>query len=512
MPLPSPRQGENRAEFISRCISDDNVQSESGTNDQAVAICSTLWDERNMDPNEKLLAAIQARQQKKTEFGYGIITADKHVKNMVDACGLDSYERLKPSRGVSFDDCLRKARGTLVYSNSDMRVEEIKGTSETGNIELPKNTLMVFKHVLTTPRKDRDGDILRTQGAEVDPNMLLLWQHVHTLPIGKMLQIAEHNSNKLSLISAIVDMNELSHDAAVMVDNDMARFSHGFRALLFEELKEDEGEITSPGGFDIKGFEIMEESIVSVPSNVDAQVEEQMLDLIEGNRLTSHMMKEYGKTIRERRNVSVSVTQQLGDWSVKTEATGKDALNNAITLLKEVHNEDKSGSGSDSPEQQGQGSEGGDSPPEEAKTITDEAEATSTEDEKVIDEPSNEIIEEEPVEEKSQEDEKTGRRISRAVANVLSDVKDDLTELKERESLSRGGASLCERCIDKLAGLMENEEEETSTDPDIKGAVATILSHATSDDRTNLMKLLKGIERVESKKKQRETLRALVGH
>ena len=206
-----------------------------------------------------------------------------------------------------------KAGETLVYSNSDM---EIKGVINDSELELPKNTLITFKHVLTTPKKDRDGDILRTDGAAVDPKMLLLWQHVHTLPIGKMLQVAHHDSQKLSLVSCIVDMNELCHDAAVMIDNDMGRFSHGFRALEFSEVKEEEGDTTGPGGFDIKKFEIMEASLVSVPANTDAEVEEVILGLVESKKLNSEMMKTYGKSIRSSRDPSISVTykEKLGDY------------------------------------------------------------------------------------------------------------------------------------------------------------------------------------------------------
>jgi len=254
-----------------------------------------------------LIESIRQRAQKQTEFGYGIMTADRYVKNMQDVVGLDLCYQLASTRQMSFADALQKASKTLVYSNQDMLVLE-KGTpsqARLDGIEVPKNTLMLFKHVLTSPRKDRDGDVLRTEGALVDPKMLLLWQHVHTLPIGKMLAVVEHNSKRLTLLSCIVDINELSHDAAVMVDNDMARFSHGFRALEFSELKETEGEVTSPGGFDIKKFEIMEESVVSVPSNADAEVQEVMLSLVEGGKLTSPMMKEYGKTLRQQQPLMV---------------------------------------------------------------------------------------------------------------------------------------------------------------------------------------------------------------
>jgi DNA-directed RNA polymerase subunit RPC12/RpoP len=282
-----------------------------------------------MTPQEMLLAAIRARQQKSTEFGYGIITADKYVQTMLDAAGTDVCYKAARGKNTSFADVMEKASKTLVYSNSDMEVEDKiakdRYTDLLGEVEVPKNCLMVFKHVLTTPRKDRDGDILRTEGMNPDPKMLLLWQHIHTMPIGKMLLIAEHNTKVLSLYSCIVDMNETCHDSAVMVDNGMGRFSHGFRALEFERTKEGDGQ---EGGFDVLKGEIMEESLVSVPANIDSETEEVLLSLVEGGKLTSPVMKQVGLTIRERKPVEVPVN-----------------LNIKVSVDQEVKDENESGSG-----------------------------------------------------------------------------------------------------------------------------------------------------------------------
>lgn len=278
--------------------------------------------------NERLLESIRGRQRKQTEFGYGITTADRYVQRFQDEVGLQTCYRYAKLGGKSFGDAMLKAAKTLVYANSDMVLLD-KSPKTDGEIELPKNTLMAFTHVLTTPRKDRDGDVLRTEGAMVDPKMLLLWQHVHTLPIGKMLAKVEHNTKRLVLTSCIVDMNELCHDAAVMVDNDMARFSHGFRALEFGDLKEAEGDITGPPGYDIKRFEIMEESIVSVPANSDAQVLDTILGLVGAGKLTSPLMKAYGKQLKSRQPLRIPVQIDL-----KCLINGQSV--NATTTLKEV--------------------------------------------------------------------------------------------------------------------------------------------------------------------------------
>jgi hypothetical protein len=256
---------------------------------------------------DQLLRSIQQRSQKQTEFAYGILTADKYVATLGEYVGPEGCRRITGNSRTGFHDLLRKASNTLVYSNPEMLMEQITGDKRMAGfklkMELPKNTLMSFRHVLTSSMEDRDGDTLHSDGATIDPKMLLLWQHVHTQPIGKYLVTIDQSTKRLVVESCIVDVNKLCHDAAVMVDNDMGRFSHGFRALEFTETK-----ARDPGrqhGFDVTKFEIMEESLVSVPANIDARTEEVILSLVEGHKLTSPLMKCVGRGIRDRRNVSV---------------------------------------------------------------------------------------------------------------------------------------------------------------------------------------------------------------
>lgn len=272
-----------------------------------------------MHPHDRLVAAL-AKRKKSAEFETGISTADRYVSTLTQCVGNQLCERYATTGGEDFGSIMKRASGVLTYNNPDMVTNEIYSDTKAvmssipngEEIETPKNALMVFRHVLTTPRKDRDGDILRTAGARPDPKMLLLWQHVHTMPIGKMLGVVHHDSKKLEVVSAIIDVNELAHDAAVMVDNGMGRFSHGFKAISYVDMKESRGGTTGKPGFDVKEFEILEESLVSVPANIDAGTTEILLDLIEGDKLTSSMMKAYGKTLRQRKT-STTVSGGMPD-------------------------------------------------------------------------------------------------------------------------------------------------------------------------------------------------------
>ena len=363
--MPTPRDGESEESFVQRCIPIVIQDGTASDGPQASAICHSIYSQsRNFNMpisiNEQLIKAIKSRKSKVEPFNGGILTADSYVRTLEQCVGIEACYKFAVKGSTSFDDVLKKAAKTLTYNNSDMVLQENYGKNfenlkdHKGEvIDIPKNTLMIFRHILTTPKKDRDGDILRTEGATIDPSMLLLYQHVSTLPIGKMLGIAKHTPEELSLFSAIVDMNELSRDSAVMIENKMGRFSHGFSA---DEYKDLEGEEDNPfGGFDITKFSIMEESLVSIPSNTDAETQEIILSLVESGKLTSGIMKEVGTSIREKRPTSFSVKykDKIGDHERSIETS--NAADFETVFNKVNSNENKPGSRSTETEGSGKG-------------------------------------------------------------------------------------------------------------------------------------------------------------
>lgn len=44
MPLPEPKEGESEKEFISRCMTDESMESEFPESDQRYAVCQKQWD------------------------------------------------------------------------------------------------------------------------------------------------------------------------------------------------------------------------------------------------------------------------------------------------------------------------------------------------------------------------------------------------------------------------------------------------------------------------------------
>jgi HK97 family phage prohead protease len=49
MPLPKPKKDEDKNDFIERCMSSDVMGKEYPKNDQRLAVCNTLWKDRNME-------------------------------------------------------------------------------------------------------------------------------------------------------------------------------------------------------------------------------------------------------------------------------------------------------------------------------------------------------------------------------------------------------------------------------------------------------------------------------
>lgn len=532
-----------------------------------------------MTVHKKLLEAIKARGQKQTSWGHGILTADRYVRTLSDCVGSEMCSRFAAAKDANFEDVLRKASETLVYSNEDMGLEtestahleakgavpqasligvDFKASDSEAGLELPKNTLVVFKHVLTSPRKDRDGDQLRTEGALPDPKMLLLWQHVHTLPIGKMLGILEHTEKRLVPVSAIIDMNALCHDAAVMVENDMARFSHGFRALEYEMFKDS-------SGFDIKKFEIMEESLVSIPSNVDANTEEILLGLIESGKLTSDMMKAAGARIREQRpkqftGVNVdgkaipepaapacqcgkgqgSPAPAEADAATPAEVPQAQVTKDAQVSTKYVGAGDLSGSWENIGLQlQRQGreflAEAGVEDMDESYvwvmgTYSDAvvlAVECWYEDKRrcfrcdwvlegskavLTGEPQPVEINVEPVaiaasemEERmadhQKKNHKAGASLSKANKSLLTDVRSDVSEVQSKEPLSRGSKALLDRSVEKLDSLLELDttDEASTQNMDAKSATALFLATATAEERKRMEDALAAMRNLDAK-------------
>lgn len=227
------------------------------------------------DPN-LLIEAIRARLNTPSQrAGRGIGLASSYLKTFAG----DGYG---PYRGKDWDAQLRAAESKLVYGDNSTVViggsVPPSGQKESrpifgkplakGVMDGTPGSIMDFEGILTSARKDRDGDELDPAGGEVDPRMPLLWQHLPEHPIGKMVQVVSQNELAIEIHAALADV-PMARDAATLVEFGALRLSHGFQPIEFEPL---DSKAAETGGWKVKRYTIMEASLVSVPSNTDSVV------------------------------------------------------------------------------------------------------------------------------------------------------------------------------------------------------------------------------------------------
>lgn len=105
MPLPTPNSGEEKQDFISRCVSEISDKGEFDSNKQRVAVCYSQWEKNEsmniLDKIDRILDEAKDRSiksiidkiKKDMKFNYKIQGANVYVKTKVD---IDSFtERLK---------------------------------------------------------------------------------------------------------------------------------------------------------------------------------------------------------------------------------------------------------------------------------------------------------------------------------------------------------------------------------------------------------------------------------
>jgi len=232
-----------------------------------------------MTDKTKLIESLKHRDSRT-----GIVTADRYFRDVTECfegghCPVDIG-------GASEDEWRKKlseAESRFTYTNPEM---EVLSKSITKN---SKEGILEFDAIITTPIRDRDGDVLETKGATVDPKMPLLWQHMPMQPIGKFMKTVKHTDSELRGRFVIAD-TALGRDSAALFKIGALRISHGFDPIEWKEM--DDGD-----GWRFLKYLIYEASGVSIPSNVQAEV----LEFYEKDFETT-MMKQFQQKLWKSQN------------------------------------------------------------------------------------------------------------------------------------------------------------------------------------------------------------------
>ena len=221
----------------------------------------------------------------------GITTADSYLREF-EAC-LDGACPSNILQGVTpraWRRLMKRASRTLVYHGDGLQLGETfrKDANLPKDVELPPKTIAWTSVVVTTPTRDRDGDILETSGADLDPSSPHLFNHLPCEVVGRVVKQTAHTKKVLRALLSFM-ATEFAENVATMYEHGALRTSHGFLPTRWEPLEDGEG-------FRILEFKILEVSGVSIPSNPDAGP-----TAFSRNKLTHPLLKEWGRMKFRRR-------------------------------------------------------------------------------------------------------------------------------------------------------------------------------------------------------------------
>lgn len=127
----------------------------------------------------------------------------------------------------------------------------------------------IIKGIASTPKPDRDNDIVDSKGATFTLPLPLLWQHDSNSPIGEVIEatVTDKGIEFTARIAKIEELGNLKNridDAWHSIKSGLVKcISVGFKALDYEYIKDSYG-------LHIKSWELYEISVVTIPANSDA--------------------------------------------------------------------------------------------------------------------------------------------------------------------------------------------------------------------------------------------------
>ncbi len=149
----------------------------------------------------------------------------------------------------------------MTKAYSTLKVKEISEDGDTRTIT----------GIASTPKQDRDNDIMDMEGAQFALPMPLLWQHKHNEPIGEVTA-ATVTSEGIEITATIVNITDEGplknriDEAWQSIKSGLVKgLSIGFRLLEYQYLDDSYG-------LHIKEWEWYELSAVTIPANPDGKI------------------------------------------------------------------------------------------------------------------------------------------------------------------------------------------------------------------------------------------------
>lgn len=245
------------------------------------------------------------------------ISLIREISDREDFCGNIGVASRYVSRLFQpdgYDTLVKELSRKLVYSGDGMTfvrkfadlpsVQELKDKFGPDSAEykavsadLSPLACMDFEAIITSTKQDRDGDVLESKGATIDPRCPLLWQHNPNNVIGKLVGVTGRDDTRIKGRLSIADTLQ-GRDAAYLVEFGALRISHGFKPYKFDQLPPDTTGMMP--GYHVQRWKMFEVSLVSVPSNDDA-----IITAFSRQKLHDPAVKEWAKSLNDTRSKMV---------------------------------------------------------------------------------------------------------------------------------------------------------------------------------------------------------------
>lgn len=271
----------------------------------------------------------------------GIITADRYVKAFV-GCYEGASGPLCPAKlfemdGGEFDAMVKSAAARLTYAEDDSGLTLAGKAGDNGltiadtalmtkarqlagdaNADVVEKALAVFENVMSATGEDRDGDYMHTKGMVVDDHMPLLWMHMQVQPIGAFLGKSQHDDKILKGLFAVA-ATKLGEDCVTLCELGGLRTSIGFNPVDGQVSPRKTSTVNGRKkvlSWEVKGCNVLEDSVVSVPSCSDA-----VITALHRNKLHDDYVKHWAKSISDGRPLIIAAGIEMDENGLVTKDT-----------------------------------------------------------------------------------------------------------------------------------------------------------------------------------------------
>jgi HK97 family phage prohead protease/HK97 family phage major capsid protein len=284
---PSPETGEEREEYLDRCLEEMTEDDPSLPEEDILSECRYTWDEfeeeRAMKARTKL--KLSAKLQQKIQEGdlMDLLPSPEEGESReeyMDRCtnvDLSQLEEDADSFGPITDDDVEEVCAALWndWSEESLKQRPPAGVTQfrTHSEKAHEGKINGLEFVLSDETPDRMGEVLTATGWDYENfkrNPIALFNHRSDFPIGRWHNLrVEDNQLRGHLELAPEGTSERIDEIRKLVEAGILRaVSVGFRSLKKEQM--DERADVFFGPFRYLKQELVETSLVSVPANPNA--------------------------------------------------------------------------------------------------------------------------------------------------------------------------------------------------------------------------------------------------